>query len=185
MTQKVVPGSIYTHFKEGKKYQIITTAMHTETEEKLVIYQAMYGDFKTYARPLEMFLSKVDKGKYPDAAQEYRFELMQEKQEEPVEVRMVETKVTVVEEQIEAVSKKKEETAGGIHPEFLRFLDAESTSERLKVLRGMRDVVDDTMINSIAVVMDVTVKEGRLQERFDELVNCIQLKEQYELNRFR
>lgn len=75
-------GDFVQHFKrEGADqssneylYRIVAFAQHTETREKLVVYQGLYPPFKTCARPYEMFISEVDRGKYPDAKQKYRFE---------------------------------------------------------------------------------------------------------------
>lgn len=66
-------GTIVKHFKGGL-YRIEDFARHTETEEVLVIFRELYPPFYCYARPEEMFCSKVDRDKYPDAGQEYRYE---------------------------------------------------------------------------------------------------------------
>ena len=87
MNNSFRPGDIVRHFKhemlspEEKEtnmymYEIIGTAVHTETHEEMMVYRALYGDKQIYARPLDMFLGEVDREKYPDVEQKDRFELV-------------------------------------------------------------------------------------------------------------
>ena len=79
---RIKVGDIVKHFKREwvdastseYLYKVLAFASHTETGERLVIYQGMYAPFKICARPYDMFMSKVDKEKYPDIKQEFRFE---------------------------------------------------------------------------------------------------------------
>lgn len=71
---KIKIKGIYKHFK-GNHYLVEDVATHSETNELLIIYRELYGEGKLYARPYEMFIEKVDKNKYPEIKQEYRFEL--------------------------------------------------------------------------------------------------------------
>ena len=66
-------NGIYKHFK-GDYYIVEDIAIHSETKEKYVVYRGLYGDNELYIRPYDMFLSPVDREKYPDVEQEYRFQ---------------------------------------------------------------------------------------------------------------
>ena len=65
---------IYRHFK-GDYYIVEDIATHSETKEKYVVYRRLYGDGALWIRPYDMFLSKVDRQKYPNVEQEYRMQL--------------------------------------------------------------------------------------------------------------
>lgn len=86
-----IPGSRVQHFKRETLdagtlaeepmqylYEIVGVAEDTEDGTELMVYRALYGTKKMYARPLDMFLSPVDRGKYPDIRQKYRFALSED-----------------------------------------------------------------------------------------------------------
>ena len=74
--REVKINGIYRHFK-GDYYIVVDIANDSETKDKVVVYRRLYGDGSLWVRPLEMFLSEVDREKYPNVKQKYRFELQE------------------------------------------------------------------------------------------------------------
>lgn len=71
-------GELWRHFKNNTYKIIACPVMHTETRELYCVYQALYGSYGVYCRPLDMFMSEVDHDKYPQVQQNYRFENKQD-----------------------------------------------------------------------------------------------------------
>lgn len=166
MERLVQPGQFYRHFKD-KLYQIITVAEHSETGEKMVVYQALYGDFRTYVRPYDMFVSEVDREKYPEVIQKYRFELIKS-------------------ENFGNTDAKPEKTElAGVNPDLLTFLELDTLAEKLEMLRDLRKRIDDHLLDSIAASLDIVVEDGPLSQRYQEVLNCLETMEHFECNRFR
>ena len=183
MNQIPQAGEIYQHFK-GKLYRIVALATHTETGEQLVIYQALYGEFQVFARPLSMFLEKVDAKKYPDAAGKDRF------------MRIPMAEAAAVPQPVPAPSENPVEPRPAAMPSespvepqpdpgLLAFLDADSYEEKLEVFASLEGKVDLHMLNAIAASLDLELSEGSLEEQYDTLKSCLMTLERYECNRLR
>lgn len=153
----IVPDQVYRHFK-GNIYKVITLAKHTETGQEMVVYRDVYGSHDTYVRPREMFESPVDKVKYPDATQEYRFELMDENE--------VESK--------------------GLKPLTEAFLDADNTKERMDILKRMSDIIEDDDIDIMAGVLDLDIsRDYDVNTRYKMLIDSLGIRGRFETNRLR
>lgn len=152
---------IYKHFK-GKLYQIITIAKHSETGEDLVIYRALYGDFKSYAGSLSMFLSEVDKAKYPEVSTKYRFTKM-------VPTSAKETHSHEVQENREPIApnenpvptpppvstEKSESEDARAMALFMEFLDETGFDKKRNILRAISPIATSFIINSMAASLDL------------------------------
>ena len=178
------PGEKYLHFKK-KAYQIIAVATHSETSEKMVVYQALYGDFGVYVRPYDMFISEVDRDKYPQAEQRYRFRYLEEGEVLPDEIRETdpfpqeEVSEENVKEAVRGEELREEEPEQG-ESLLIHFLDAETFAEKYEIVDRMKGELTDKLIDDLAVAIDVVIPEGPMADRYKQLKNCIQTRIKYE-----
>lgn len=186
--REVKTGEIYRHFK-GNLYQIVAVARHSETNERYVVYQALYGDMQVWVRPYDMFVGEVDKEKYPDAAQRYRFELLNTAAgtlSSGTKPRMMEPENAVPEQVVSEMQKSdepkqaEEEYEGQVDERLLEFLDAPTCQDKINYLNLIRAGIDDALINNIAAAMDITVDDGPIDARFLSLKSCLMTKAKYE-----
>ena len=211
MTQKTVnAGEFYKHFK-GQLYQVRALAENSEDNTPMVVYQAMYAPFKIWVRPLSTFLEKLDKEKYPDAAQEYRFEriILDDRQNtEAAEPDIVQSEksaavtntihpeeaITVSDEEITDAllsGQVERKLSGKISDNQLAakglmiFLDAENYHDKRHIFSSLEPYLNDTMLNNIAITLDLVLDEGSKEQHFETILNCLETHEHYECNRLR
>ena len=199
--REIRQGQFYRHFKGGL-YQVMAIATHSETKEKMVVYQALYGDYGIYVRPYDMFASEVDHEKYPQVKQVYRFMQVHpeemEEESDKVEVpdltleldESMEPEQSAVEEEPKKMSEdqpaqEKQDVSGGINPILLEFLDADTLEEKMHIMTFYRNQMDEALLNSIAISLDLVVDKKGLQETYDEIMNCISMMKHFECNRLR
>lgn len=197
MRENPKPFEIYKHFK-GNQYQIITLATDSEDGKDLVVYQALYGDFKVYVRELSGFMSPVDRAKYPAASQEYRFEKVALSGEKETGAAM-EAEAAAAEPDIsgpgaeeptvqeadvkEPDAEEADAEEMSLDPAVLEFLDADSLEEKLNILAGVHHRITDEMLVTMAVASDVELNKGSTEEKYAELQECLMTKARYEIKR--
>ena len=203
MADRPRPQEIYRHFK-GNMYQVLTIAIHSETREEMVVYQALYGDYKVYVRPLDMFMSEVDRDKYPDVKQKMRFEKVtptddrservvtpqpvkepeKETEKEPIKKPMFNFKPT---EKSVIMEKSVDEEAQELNldPLVIQFMDADLASEKNDILAKLRPIITNDMIDIMALSVGVVVNEGDVYDRYNDLRTCLTTMEKFESTRLR
>lgn len=184
MERRLYPGEIYRHFK-GKQYQIVAVARHSETGERMVVYQALYGDFPVYVRPFDMFVSRVDQEKYPDADQSYRFERVRMSGDcQDAEGRAAET-----DDRETAKNERKVEPDDPLPakpgPALLRFLDTKDFEDRMQCLKDLEKTAGQSDLDSIYVVLDMKPQPGTIREQLDAVGSYLAMQQHFEGRRLR
>ena len=198
-------GDIYQHFK-GNKYQVTAIAIDVETEEKCVVYQALYGEFKTFVRKYDDFISEVDREKYPQVRYRYRFSSMDEiaSIEETASqggnsldggaVSAGNKEDCVITEEpkknestpgYEMRELKHPEDEGEINPDLLAFLEAETTREKIEVLDRIKERVTESILCAMEASMDISYEDESIEERIYYIKNYLKTRERYEGTRLR
>lgn len=189
-------GELYLHFK-NKRYEIKGLAIHSETREKMVIYQALYGDYGTYVRPYDMFVSQVDHTKYPEVSQQYRFayvgmagessftdqSMAQNTNQSVLQNTIRNTAETVTCTSTEAPQPENQEEC--VNPNLLAFLDAETFDEKYRLVRDMELMITDRLVDNLAAALDLVIPEGTLDYRYAQLKSAVATRARYETTRLR
>lgn len=214
MRERPTAGEFYRHFK-GKLYQVKMIARDSETQQEMVVYQAMYAPFAYWVRPLADFLGEVDHKKYPDVTQKLRFrkvefqktkedadiitEDVQDKKDDRQVLPQTEKKPLTGQEALSDAEMVKALESG--QPErylqgkmseediaqrgLLLLLDAPTFREKKQIFIGLKQYLDERMLNNIAVALDIVLEDGSMEEQYESIMRCLEAFEHYEGGRLR
>ena len=180
------PGEFYRHFK-NRLYQVIAVAYDAETEQQVVVYQALYGDYRVWVRPLENFLSRTDREKYPEASQEWRFErTVPGTKEGPAQ----EVSVPAGPAQAASAASKAAQASAAEEGRtgtqvLLAFLDAETREEKKAALVSGMDRLTQRELDSIYMALDIPAQEGDVRAQVSGILSWMKTQERYESSRLR
>ena len=182
--QRPQPQQIYRHFK-GNTYQIMCIAVDSEDGSECVVYQALYGDYRYYVRPLDMFMSEVDHVKYPDVAQKYRFELISAQGMQAVASAPDASAAAPVQPVAVPAAVSEENESADLDPDVEAFLDADTYEQRVEILGRMHYKINDDMIDIMSTVVDMEIPAGRISDRYERFKDALMMRRNYEAGRLR
>ena len=187
-----VPGEFYRHFK-NRLYQIVAIAYHSETNEAMVVYQALYGDYRIWVRPLSMFMEEVDRNKYPEVEQQYRFEKVDmagnagavATKEAPAET------VPMQKTGIAGAGKQSPSGYGEVRPmspyllEFFDAMDEKHYDKMLEALAKLSGHATQKEIDDICMVLDMQTISDSVEEQIAEIRRQIHTLKKFDGDRLR
>ena len=201
-------GEIYRHFK-NKLYQVLAVAQHTETGEKLVVYQALYGAYRIYARPFSMFVGEVAKKKYPQIEQQYRFEKVDAEtldnesdnlkskaadidkpeavtSQEPKDKHKSEPNMNQPSEARDDQELESEtEEVKSLNPLLLPFVEAEDFQVKLEILAAMEGKVGEEDLDILYEALDLPKMTGNIEEQIHSVKQYIEMRKKFDGKRLR
>lgn len=151
----------------------------------MVVYQALYGTFGTYVRPLSMFISEVDHEKYPEVKQKYRFERVELKEEAAGENNTEYAAWMETEEFEGDASPEATEEAAVSSKILLAFLDAETYYEKLEVLKERREIFSEEELAAVCESLDIGSGTGTREGMYRAAVNYLEMQAKYDGARLR
>lgn len=205
------PGEFYRHFK-NRLYQVVTLAYSAETEERLVVYQALYGDYRVWVRPLTEFMSEVDHAKYPEVKDAWRFTRVTPAGD------AAEGRTALAGDAVEGAVPSAGDAAAGAardhasasENETIRrpsapaseneaavpqaaapgailneFLDAEDRQVRKAVLLKNIGRLTQTDLDGIYTVLGIPSAGGGIREQVQHVIRCLDMRDRYEGDRLR
>ena len=177
-----VPGEFYRHFK-NRLYQIVAIAYHSETREAMVVYQALYGEYKIWVRPLSMFMEEVDRVKYPEVQQKFRFEKVNLAGQS-------EAAMDLAGGMIQSGTEAKDscDEPRPMSPYLLEFLDAMDEKHYNKMLEALAKLsghATQKEIDDICLVLDMQTVGVSVEEQIADIRRHIHMLKKFDGERLR
>ncbi len=188
-----IPGTRYFD-REERQYQLMLVADHSKTNEKMAVYQALFGGFEYFTEPLGIFMTEKTEVSSEigrtGGSKWSRPAVLQTEAANPVQDPIAKTENQKLKTEDSSVCQPvqphhqtlEEEMA---NPILLEFLDAETLEEKYQVIKSLGNSITNRLIDDFAVVLDLVIPDGSLDSRYMQLLSSVRTMQKFETNRFR